>query len=87
VVFLMEEAAIRCATPHLDSDALTGGFEVAIRHFVPATDEDECFVRADPGGVDGRKLHLDVEVRRGDTVLASGRHARRVLPRNELKGP
>lgn len=81
VLALAEQAAVASLDGHLPDESTSVGVDVTLRHLSPAHVGDKVHAEARLVGVDGRNLDFEVEVRSGDTLLATASHRRVIVPR------
>jgi fluoroacetyl-CoA thioesterase len=80
MVGLIERTSAILAFERLPEGKATVGFEVCVKHVAAAPEGSTCVVTSRLREVeDGRKLHFDVEVKKGERTIGVGTHQRRVI--------
>lgn len=80
----MEEAARLLVEPHLSPDEDATGYELTVRHELPAAVGDRLTIVARVAEVDRRRCVADVEVRGPAGVVGRGTFVQRYIRRGRL---
>jgi fluoroacetyl-CoA thioesterase len=80
MIGLMEAASHKALYGLLPADQTTVGYEVHVRHLVPAAPGSTVVVTSKLTEVKGNKLYFDVSCHQGETLLGSGIHKRAIVP-------
>ena len=84
VLALAEAATVAAVAAYLPPEQTTVGTRVTIDHRRPSYPGSTVTARATLTAVDGSRLEFDVEVRDGDTVVASGTVRRSLVDRSRF---
>jgi predicted thioesterase len=84
VLALAEAATVAALAARLDGGTTTVGTHVEIDHLAPTPVGGRVTVLAILAKVDGRRLHFDIVVRDGETLVAEGRVERVVVDRRRF---
>lgn len=82
VLALAEQASVAAVKQALPVEATTVGAWVKLEHLAPTPVGETVAARATLVRVDGRRLHFEVTVHQGETVVARVRHRRAVVARS-----
>jgi fluoroacetyl-CoA thioesterase len=82
MVGLMEGASHQAVRDLIPEGQTTVGYEIHVRHMVPAAPGSTVVVTARLTDVKGNKLYFDVSCHQGDKLLGSGTHKRAIVPAN-----
>jgi len=80
MIGLMEGASHKCVEELLPKGQTSVGYEVHVRHLVPAAPGSMVVVTAKLTEVKGNKLYFDVACHQGEVLLGSGTHKRAIVP-------
>ena len=80
MIGLMEITSHRSLEKLLPAGHTTVGYEVHVRHLVPAAPGSTVVVTTKLTEVKGNKLYFDVACHQGDQLLGSGTHKRAIVP-------
>ncbi len=80
LVALMEKAATKAIAEHLPEGQTTVGIRVDIHHLAPTPIGMEVKARAKLTGVEGQRLHFQVEAGDQTELIARGEHYRVMVP-------
>lgn len=80
LVALMEKAATRAIAEHLPEGQTTVGIRIDIHHLAPTPVGMEVKARAELTGVEGQRLHFQVEAGDQNELVGRGEHFRVIVP-------
>ncbi len=80
LVALMEKAATQAIAEHLPEGQTTVGIRIDIHHLAPTPVGMEVKARAELTGVDGQRLHFQVEAGDQNELIGRGEHFRVIVP-------
>lgn len=78
---LMENAAMKCAAPHLEAGQTTVGSLIRVTHLRPTLPGDTVSATATLTAAEGRKLSFAVEARDSKGEIGRGEHIRYIVDR------
>lgn len=84
MVALMENAAAKCAAPHLEEGATTVGTFISTSHIKASAFGTEVTASATLTSIDGRLLTFSIEAREGDVLIGQGTHTRFIVYREKF---
>jgi len=80
MIGLMEWASHKAVRDLIPEGQTTVGYEVHVRHLVPAAPGSTVVVTSRLTEVKGNKLYFEVSCHQGDKLLGSGTHKRAIVP-------
>lgn len=87
VVSLMEIASLQLVERDLPDDLTSVGIRMTFEHLQPSYAGAEIVTRATVQEVSGRRIELQVESFKGQTLVARAAHTRAVAPRAKFRPP
>lgn len=84
MIALMEEAAMRCAAPHIEEHQTTVGGYIAVSHLKPTAHGHNITATATLIAIEGRKLRFSINAYDENGVIGEGEHTRFIVDREKF---